>query len=399
VKILFLYHHLPHPITGGGITPYSVLKALKAYPIEVHLATLNTNKFFRDPAEFRQLATEIFTVPINIDVQIGSALKNLFFSSLPYSLERYASHAFRDLLRELAKKESYDLIHIDATQMGLYIEELKRFRCPILLRPHNVEYEIFSRLAQNMKNPLKRVYYQILAKRMKAFETNLLKEIDFLVPHTRRDLQHFQQMGYRGDAEIIPVGEWRDECRFIPVEEEENSIGFIGSLNWNPNLEGLLWFFKKVVPLLIQKEPNLSIEIAGRFPPPWLKRYASSNVRILGPVPDSKAFLRKHAVIISPLLSGSGIRVKIIEAMSQSKYVVSTTIGAEGIAEKDSDFLRIADTPEDFASKILEGLYDTVLRQKVKTNAYNHVLQHYTWENTGRAFWHVYQKVSKLTAH
>lgn len=395
MKILFLYHHLPHPDTGGGIITVALLQALKSYPIKIHLAALNTNKFYRDPNDVAHLAEKIITLPVNIDIRLLAAAKNFIASSIPYNLERYDSNEFRILLRELAKKEQYDLIHIDATQMGIYINELKRFRCPILLRPHNVEYEIFLRLARNHFNLAKRFIYSVLAKRMKKFEAALLKQVDALVPLTQRDLNLFYKLGYQGPAQIVPVGEWEKACTYIPIEEETRTVGFIGSLNWAPNLEGLVWFFKKVVPLLREQDPKIQVEIAGRFPPPWLKKYRSPNINIIGPVPDAKAFLKKHAVIISPLLSGSGMRVKIIEAMSQSKYVVSTTIGAEGIADKDSDFIRIADTPKDFANKILEGLNDHDLRRKIKQNAYQKIKDEYTWEKNAEKIWNFYKNTYK----
>ncbi len=393
MKILFLYNHVPHEITGGSIATIGMLLALKNEGVKTDLAVLNTSKFPRDPREALYLANNVFATDVNIDINVKDALKNLFFSKLPYNLERYYTPKFNELLQKLRKGHSYDLIHLDTTHMGLYLPELKKFNIPILLRPHNVEFEIYKRLSRNMKNPLKKWYYNLLAQRMKRFEQETLPQYDGLIPLTKRDLQHLQKLGFSGDYEIIPLAEWLKDCEYIPVEEEEDSAGFIGNLRWHPNVEAIDWFLEKVVPILLRKKPDIKIEIAGRGTPERLKKYNSENVKIVGEVASDKEFTRKHAVMLSPLLSGSGMRIKIVKAFTQSKYVVSSSIGAEGIAEKDCDFIRIADTPEDFADKIIEGIENKELRRKIKQNAYKQATENYVWDKLGKKLVNFYRKI------
>ncbi len=393
MKVLFLYNHVPHEITGGSIATIGMLLALKNEGVDVDLAVLNTSKFPRNPKEAQYLASRVFATEVNIDINIPDALKNLFFSELPYNLERYYTKNFNTLLAKLRRENTYDLIHLDTTHMGLYLPELKKFNIPILLRPHNVEFEIYKRLSKNMKNPLKKFYYNLLAERMKCFEMKTLPQYDGLIPLTKRDLKHLQNLGFSGPYEIIPLAEWLKDCEYIPVEEEQDSAGFIGNLRWHPNVEAIDWFLEKVVPILLKKKPGIRLEIAGRGTPERLKKYHSRNVKIVGEVADDKEFSRKHAVMLSPLLSGSGMRIKIVKAFTQSKYVVSSSIGAEGIAEKDCDYIRIADTPEEFADKIIEGIENKELRKKIKENAYKQATENYVWDKLGKKLVKFYEKI------
>ncbi len=392
MKVLFLYYHLPDYKTGGSFSTIDTLKALQKNNINVTLAAINNNKFPGNPENVKHLANKIYTNEELVDLRIKpiNALKNLLFSKLPYNLERFYSPLFTKVLENI--NEDFDLIHLDTIHIGLYLDVLKKFKAPVVVRAHNVEYEIYKRLANNLSFP-KKQYMNILWKRMKKFEEETLQKINGLIALTQKDLNNLKALGYKGPAEAIPFGMWKENCEYTPIEIEENTVGFIGSLHWQPNIEGILWFLENVVPILIQKKPDIKIFIAGRSAPKSLFKYNSNNVKIVGEVPSSKDFIKKHAVILSPILSGSGLRVKIIEAMAYGKYVVSTTIGAEGIAEKDTDFIRIADEPEDYANKILEGLQNPELRNKIKQNAYDNIMQNFLWDNLGKRIVNFYNKI------
>ena len=392
MKVLFLYTNLLNIKSSGAFSTIDTLKALKKNNVHVTLATLNNNKFPNKPENVKHLADEIYTTPELVDLSIKplDALKNLFFSKLPYNLERFYSPSFVEILKNINDK--FDLIHLDVIHMGLYIDVLRKFNAPIIVRAHNVEYEIYKRLARNMRFP-KKQYMNIIWKRMKEYEKQTLQKIDGLIALTEKDLNNLKRLGYDGLAETIPFGMWKEDCEYTDITEENDTVGYIGSLHWKPNVEGILWFLNKVVPVLIRKKPNIKIFIAGRQAPKELYKYESDNVKIVGEVPSSKDFIKKHAVILSPILSGSGLRVKIIEAMAYGKYVVSTTIGAEGIAEKDTNFIRIADKPEDFANKIIEGLENKNIREQIKQNAYNEVMNRFLWDKLGTKVINFYNKV------
>ena len=123
-------------------------------------------------------------------------------------------------------------------------------------------------------------------------------------------------------------------------------------MNWLPNKEGIKWFLDEVWPIIHQALPDLKIYLAGREMPSWLLELNLSNVKVIGEVPDAHEFIRSKSISIAPLLSGSGIRIKIIESMAMGKAVVATTIGAEGINYTTGKDIMIADTPEAFCEAV-----------------------------------------------
>ena len=130
--------------------------------------------------------------------------------------------------------------------------------------------------------------------------------------------------------------------------DPENALFHIGAMNWMPNEEGIRWFLEEVWPLVAEHLPDLKLYLAGREMPDWLNELKVTNIVVVGEVPDAVEFILSKAICIAPLLSGSGIRIKIIESMAQGRAVVSTSVGAEGINITDGENIMIADTPEDF---------------------------------------------------
>ena len=140
-------------------------------------------------------------------------------------------------------------------------------------------------------------------------------------------------------------------------------------MNWMPNDEGIKWFLKEVWPLLHKKLPDLKVYLAGREMPDWLKNLKLENIVVVGEVPDAHEFIAEKSISIAPLLSGSGIRVKIIESMAMGKSVVSTSIGAEGINYTDGENILIADSPEDFCNAIINLYSNPDEAKKIGNNA------------------------------
>jgi glycosyltransferase involved in cell wall biosynthesis len=133
-------------------------------------------------------------------------------------------------------------------------------------------------------------------------------------------------------------------------------LAFIGSLDWLPNLEGLEWFIDKIWPEVHAKFPNVKFHIAGRNMPDSVMKLQRPNVVIHGEVDDSNAYLNDHAVSIVPLLSGSGMRAKILQGMALGRTVITTSVGLEGIEARDQQEVLIADPPEAFAKVICDCL-------------------------------------------
>jgi glycosyltransferase involved in cell wall biosynthesis len=217
------------------------------------------------------------------------------------------------------------------------------------MRAHNVEHEIWQRLVTNARQGVKRWYIHYLTQKLRRYEISSLDQYDYLVPITQRDLNLFRRLGARCRAIVTPIG--LETNRYTPdyrSYQQPPSLSFIGSLDWMPNIEGLQWFLDQVWPALHSRYPQLQLHVAGRNTPASLRQVSRPNVVIHGEVPDARAFINQHSFMMVPLLSGSGMRAKILEGMALGKVVVTTSLGLEGIDARHRQEVLVANTPEQF---------------------------------------------------
>jgi glycosyltransferase involved in cell wall biosynthesis len=185
---------------------------------------------------------------------------------------------------------------------------------------------------------------------------------------------------------------------FQPLVEGPSGVGadlvFVGSMDWLPNVDGVLYFAREVLPLIRRKRPDCSVAIVGRTPPPKINELAAQDkyIQVTGTVPDIRPYLWGSAVSIVPLRIGGGTRLKIYEAMAAKIPVVSTTVGAEGLTVNPPDDIRIGDTPEEFAAQCLELLADAEARRRVATAAWEMVNANFSWDHVSRCFERVMEK-------
>ncbi len=241
------------------------------------------------------------------------------------------------------------------------------------MRAHNIEFEIWQRLAYNHRNPMLKWYLSLLAKRLKKFEIQELGNMDVLIPITKRDKAVFVNLGFSKRSCVIEAGVDKvEEYSSIPTNK---NCFFLGALDWMPNKEGIMWFLNKVWSKVRAQLPDATIDIAGRNFPLTMKKISGNGVKIIGEVPDAKIFMQDKAIMIVPLLSGSGMRIKIIEAMAMGKTVISTAIGAEGISYTSGKDILIADNATEFANALIRCMKDQGLVEQLGENAI-HTINH-----------------------
>lgn len=334
MKILLLCNKPPYPASEGGpMAMNSIITGLLEAGHQVKILAVNSKKFNVKesdiPDEYRQ-KTGIELINVDLRVRPAKAFVNLF-TKKSYHVERFISKNFRARLVELLEKEQFDVVQLEMLYMAPYVEDIRAHsKAMIVLRSHNVEHKIWERIAKESKFFLKRWYVNHLAKTLKEYELNALETVDGIAAITRKDAAFFRKYCSKPIVDI-PYGVYPEE--FTPKYEVEDKPKFyhIGSMNWMPNEEGIRWFVDEVLPKTVEKVPDFTYHLAGRNMPEWLTELNNPHVNVIGEVPDAKEFVAKHDVAIVPLLSGSGIRIKIIESMAMGKTVITTRVGAEGI--------------------------------------------------------------------
>lgn len=395
MKVLQLCNKPPYPsVDGGTMAMNSITQGLLAAGCEVRVLSMCSDKHpvleDRMTDEYRQ-ATHFEAVHVDLGVHVIDAGVS-WLCGESYHVKRFVSNEFAARLRQILDAEEFDVVHVESIFLTPYVPVIRKHsKAPIVLRAHNVEHLIWQRIAKSEHGLLKRKYIKHLALTLRAYECEHLNDYNGVMAITETDCQALQQMGCRRPAVAIPFG-------VIPegapqVEEEPNTLFHIGSMDWMPNQEGIRWFLEQVWPKVHERMPQVTLYLAGRKMPEDLMRLNQPGVRVVGEVPDAMYFISSKQINVVPLLSGSGIRVKIIEAMSAGKAVISTTIGAEGINYTDGKHLLIADTPEQFVEQIHRCVTDGEFCAQLGRNAYNLIAEDYGNEHLTQRVLDFYQKL------
>jgi glycosyltransferase involved in cell wall biosynthesis len=353
MNILILCTKPPWPARdGGSIVTLNLATGLVESGCQVTFLAMNTPKHSIPTGEIPASLHDklrIRVVDVNTDISPVALFINLLFSSYPYNAQRFISSKFKQELAICLKQNQFDLIQLEGPYLSRYLPLIRKLsNAKISMRAHNLEHLIWKQIARHEKNNARRRYLTNLAGRIRRLETDLLDRVDLLVPISRTDENDFLDMGARIPVLVCPAG--LDISRYPENEQlDEIKLFYIGALDWGPNLQGLDWFFEEVWPGILEKWPGLKIALAGRNPAYYTsRRTLPANVSLKGEVEDSIGFYTQYNVMIVPLLSGSGIRVKILEAMAMGKTVISTSIGAAGLDAIGGEHLFIADTAQQF---------------------------------------------------
>jgi glycosyltransferase involved in cell wall biosynthesis len=392
-RVLFLTQVLPYPLDSGAkIRAYYVLRHLA----QRHEVTLVS--FVREDDRPEQVTHlegiyhAVHTVPMR-----RSRLRDLR-ALLVAGLTGGSAIIVRDeiaemhaTLRQLVNDEVFDVIHADQTAMaqyGLYAEARiadteSRRATRLVLDAHNALYRIPERMAAQEDNPLKRIALRREARALARYEAQAYQRfghVVFVADEDRHVLQ--QRMDGRGSRfRTIPICVDPADKPLIGRPEQPCAVTHLGTMFWPPNAEGVLWFAQEVFPQVLDRMPETRFVVIGKDPPEEIRDLPLRvrNVQVTGYVPDPAPYLADTAVFVVPLWAAGGMRVKILDAWCWGLPIVSTTIGAEGIAVRDGEDILIADDPDAFAQAVVRILQDPALGECLRENGRQAVEKRYDW--------------------
>lgn len=373
MKILQICFRMPFPPKDGGAIAMNnissgLLKKGCKLTLLVPLTPKHKPALDELPDDWNE-KVRIITKEINTSITFMGAFLNLF-SPKPYYVSRYEDKSFRKVLEELLINENFDLILVESIKMSMYADSIRKYsKAPLVLRSHNIEYLIWKRVAATSPLGLKKLYLQILARKLRKYEKIWSQKYDALLAITDVDAAYFSANQYNKKIHITPSGIMFDDMKKKDVVMEENSIFHLGALDWLPNLEGIDWFLKDVWPQIHAAFPKLKFYIAGRNTPAHIQNLKKKNVVVVGEVDDAMYFMQSKQIMIVPLLSGSGMRIKVAEGMAWGKVIISTGIGAEGIPYTDGKDILIANTATDFKRQLEAVLHDSNLAASISHEA------------------------------
>jgi len=382
MKILILTNKLPYPPRdGGSIATLNMITGLHDAGNQVTCLALNTNKH---PYPVKQIPSELRETIRFLGVDCNSSIKplrllsNLLFSREPYIALRFNIKAFRTALASLLQEETFDIVQLEGPYPGLYLDLIRtKSKARISMRAHNVEHLIWERKALHETSPLKRWYMNNMAQRLKRFELEVVQRSNVLIPISEQDASYFREHGLQKPLLTIPAGL---SMKNYPQTElpAGPSFCFIGALDWLPNQEGLSWFLQNVFDRVLSELPEIRFHVAGRNAPSHFERQLKHpNITYHGEVEDALRFIQSYRVMVAPLLTGSGIRIKILEGMALGRPVVTTSAGIEGIPAIFHPYVVVEDDPGIFSTQLVNLLTDPQAPKHMLTEAREYIGQYF----------------------
>ena len=394
MRILFLSPTLPYPLTDGGrIRVFNLLKHI-AKKNDVSLIALETQETDgKNVTTIKELGIKVHLVRNKQalpDITPKTVL-SAFFNRQPVTVERYRIPAYQEKLKELLSNEVFDVVHYEMFHTAQFYTETD---LPNVLSLQNVDSEIWRRLQDETKTLFDKWIYWNQKRSFQRYERVLSPKFDAVTCTSEVDAAVFERYCEEGTVEIIPNGV--DVTHFTPDNASEASahLIYIGSMDWYPNEDAVSFFADEILPLIQEHVPDVKFTIVGGNPSERVQKLAEmKGVVVTGRVPEIKPYFAEATVFVVPLRIGSGTRLKILEALAMGKAVVSTTVGAEGLALRDGEEIFIADEPNAFAGSVTRLLTDPELRQKIGRNGRVRVEQDYDWRSIAEKLHKVYESL------
>ena len=396
--VLFLAHLFPWPLDGGGqIKSYHTLRLLASRYDVTLLSFVRPSDTPGDAPLADLCAGGVETVPLRRSKAraIATALRAPL-TGQSFIVARDNTPAMRAAVARHLQTGKYVAVHVDHLQMAQFIPD-NTCGAAVILDNHNIEHRIPQRLAQaSGASPLTRWYAGGEWPRLQRFEVAACRRADRLLTVSPEDRDGLVALApdIAAKTTVFPIGVDSEYWGGVRRDENARNLVSIGTMYWPPNVDSMVYFCAEILPLVRQAVPDAHLQIVGARPAPDVTALAQPGVvTVTGTVPDVRPYGAGCGVFVVPLRSGSGMRVKILNALAMGLPVVSTYVGAEGIDVTDGVNILLADTPEGFAHAVVSVLQDAALAHRLGEAGRCLMQEQYSWEGVGRHLLGVYDSL------
>ena len=390
MNILFVSATVPYPaIDGGRLRVLNLVSRL----CRIHKVTFLT--FVASPSDeqgleyLREMGMEVVGVRVSDSgrwAQISGVLRGLFQSFIlrkPLTVGKYYSGEMVKALENLLRTRSFDIAHFEMLHTGQFLLALGvegENACAIVLGEQNIDSNVWHRLAGTESNLLKKLFFYWQYRKFMGYESQVCGRFNMCVCVSAQDQEKLAALCPGIAIEVVPNGV--DLDYFKPGDsEDEMSLVFTGSMDWQPNEDAVLYFCHHVLPLIRTEFPEIKFCIVGSNPSERvLKLQSLEGVTVTGSVEDVRPYISNAAVYVVPLRIGGGTRLKILQALAMRKAVVSTSIGCEGLDLQPDEHLLIADESQPFAESTIRLIRDRSLRNRISESGGALVRERYNWD-------------------
>jgi glycosyltransferase involved in cell wall biosynthesis len=387
MRILFVSTHLPIPPNNGqAIRTLSIVEGLASNRHQVTFLSFGANLPAAALAPLASLCREVVLVErshrmTNMSEHADYVGRLLcLFSCRPYSIRRFRSQRMQAKINECLQTRPFDLVVCDSV---FALCNMPKTAIPIALNCHNVEHVILERYAQIERNPLRRWYARLEAGLVKRTEHDSLRRATFAMACSATDRRLLAQICSGARIFVVPNTVNADPCDLPsapPGANDQPVVLFQGGMDWFPNRDAVEFFAERILPVVRSECADVKFVVAGRNPAVhFVERFRGhAPVEFTGTVPDMRPYLAAATVVVVPLRLGSGTRFKILEACAARKAVVSTSIGAEGLALEHGKQIVLADSPDEFGRAVVHLIQDASQREAIANAARMLVVEQYS---------------------
>lgn len=374
MEVLHIANKPAFPLRDGGcIAIKSMLKSLLSKKsFNVYHFTLATHKHpfnSSDYPEGYKKRMELESYFLNTTTDLLGAMIHLI-KNTSYNISRFEDSKLKERFKELIHEKKFDLVIMESIYLLPYLELFHNAGIKVVVRAHNVEHKIWEELSNSSKNPLKKWYLKKLSQQLKKYEFENVSKTDAILAITEDDNAFFKEHFPSVPSVVIPTS-----LKFESIIQDYTltDFYFLGAMDWLPNKEGISWLLEEVVT---KKELEASIHLAGKSMD--TAAFEKKSVVCHGEIENAKEFINSHGICLIPLLSGSGLKIKLLENMALGKPIITTSEGARGVAIENGEHVLIADTPKDFQDAMQLLSTDQMLRKKLGESAQNYVKEHFS---------------------
>ena len=400
MRILILTQVAIYPADAGPkVKTLQVLRYLARQHTVIYCTFVRNAGEELGAGKLRDVCSSVSTVPIKrsrLD-DVRFLLESLLTGD-SFILRRDDRRAMQERVQALLQMERVDVLHVDQLNMMRFVPS--HWPGVVILDEHNAVWQVVERLRNGASNPIYRLLLSREVRVIRKQEGAACRRADVVLAVSEQDQRALREVaGESVPIEVVPITV--DAQRFQRIysarDPQPGYLFTVGTLFWPPNSEGVTWWLREGYGHLADIYPDLSYDIVGPRPPRALQQLAERfpGVRLHGYVADVGPFWKSAAALAVPILSGGGVRVKILEAMAMGVPVISTTIGCEGLAVRNGEHLLVADTPRDFAQACAAVLQDEKLARELAQNARRLIVEQYDANSALRTLDSVYERVNR----
>ena len=395
MRILFFCPQQIWPVNSGSRLRNAHLATTLAKRCSVTvLQILQPSDDWKEPSE-SSLFEELLVVRKKQSYTPGMVLKGLI-GPAPVTVLNYQSPDIAALLERTLASRRFDAVQMETSNLVGYLDIIRRApgRPSLIVDWHNIDSELMARFAAETKNVGKKLVARRTSTLLEGVEAQLAREAEGHAVCSERDGQALLAHNPRAKISVVPNGV--DASAFTPVapNPQNNSLLFVGSMDYHANVDAVLWFVRNVWPEVAERFPSLRFTIAGRRPGREIQALASDRIHVTGTVDDIRPYYAAASAVIVPVRVGNGTRLKILEAMAMGVPVISTTLGAEGIAASNGKQIVLADSEHAITDAVSKILADPEYAGHIAQAGRELVVQSYDWSLVGEKLYNLHAEVA-----